>query len=506
MNPFSAKHLLVGCLANAQLDQEGGLYVLVVDAFAMLSPGLEPFLDSLPTWFLVNKQPGALVYLIIALSMMLDAAPRHRDKICALLKQLETFKCRPWDRIAGRRQRTERATAAYADRSAGEEAVQDLDRLYDLLSRPEALKSELELLSERPERLYDYFHTDNYGAELQVKGRSLARWYTLMLEPRYLASEFEATLSWWQDLSLDGASPQDQQKKVTNDVFRLLEFLRRLNFDFAKKPFDKSATSVSERSAALQDERKLYSPLSARTRNWLAKSNIESVPEVLQLELHSKVPRAVRKELGAFQYAEQIKGGFDPRRPLNVDEIRSRLMNGGLLFRGTIGVRFGGPREFLSLGHIRDGWVLCARRGSVFLRGLEQERDYIANMIGFDKVYVPPMRRPQCWFGVLKPIGFEQMGEDLDLSREIFGLDYGSLQAVLDAYERMTRSSEKSGLLKITYSKQDRECNVSRNLIPARFPYIEIRDVGYVGTDICLQAFFDLLALLPATGRRVEGW
>jgi hypothetical protein len=240
MNPFSAKHLLVGCLANAQLDQEGGLYVLVVDAFAMLSPGLEPFLDSLPTWFLVNKQPGALVYLIIALSMMLDAAPRHRDKICALLKQLETFKCRPWDRIAGRRQRTERATAAYADRSAGEEAVQDLDRLYDLLSRPEALKSELELLSERPERLYDYFHTDNYGAELQVKGRSLARWYTLMLEPRYLASEFEATLSWWQDLSLDGASPQDQQKKVTNDVFRLLEFLRRLNFDFAKKPFDKA--------------------------------------------------------------------------------------------------------------------------------------------------------------------------------------------------------------------------------------------------------------------------
>jgi hypothetical protein len=91
---------------------------------------------------------------------------------------------------------------------------------------------------------------------------------------------------------------------------------------------------------------------------------------------------------------------------------------------GLLGYALVGLGGFLSLGHIRDGWVLCARRGSVFLRGLEQERDYIANMIGFDKVYVPPIRRPQCWFAVLKPIGFEQMGEDLDLSREIFGLDY----------------------------------------------------------------------------------
>ena len=37
------------------------------------------------------------------------------------------------------------------------------------------------------------------------------------------------------------------------------------------------------------------------------------------------------------------------------------------------------------------------------------------------------------------------MGEDLNLSRAIFGLDYASLQSVLDAYERVTRSSEGNG-------------------------------------------------------------
>ena len=57
------------------------------------------------------------------------------------------------------------------------------------------------------------------------------------------------------------------------------------------------------------------------------------------------------------------------------------------------------------------------------------------------------LERPHCWFRVLKPTGFEKMEEDLNLSREIFGLDYKSLQSVLDAYERVTRSSEKSGLL-----------------------------------------------------------
>ena len=74
------------------------------------------------------------------------------------------------------------------------------------------------------------------------------------------------------------------------------------------------------------------------------------------------------------------------------------------------------------------------------------------------------------------------MGEDVNLSRELFGLDYKSLQSLLDAYERVTRSSEKSGLLNITYSKQDSECDISGRLIPARFPCIEIVDiVGTVG-------------------------
>jgi hypothetical protein len=74
------------------------------------------------------------IYLITALSVMLSAAPRHRDKISKLLEQLETFKCRPWDRIASRRHRTEHATAAYVCCCAGEAAVQDFDRPYDFLS------------------------------------------------------------------------------------------------------------------------------------------------------------------------------------------------------------------------------------------------------------------------------------------------------------------------------------------------------------------------------------
>jgi hypothetical protein len=135
------------------------------------------------------------------------------------------------------------------------------------------------------------------------------------------------------------------------------------------------------------------------------------------------------------------------------------------------------------------------------MRGFEQEGDYIARLTGFEKVYVPPIRRPQCWFGVLKVTGFEKMEEDVALSREIFGLDHRSLLSVLNAYARVTRSSEDRGVLRINYSKQDRECDLSGKLIPARFPSIEIGDVGPVGTTISLEGFYDVLAMLTGDGK-----
>lgn len=231
MNPFSAEHLLVGCATNTDLDGEYGIPCIVVDAFGILGFGTT-FLNSCPTWFLVNKRPGALVDVITALSMMLSASSRLRDEISKLLDQLETFKCRPCDRIASHY--TEPSTTPYAGCCSGEVAVQDVGRIHDL-SRPDALKSELELLSERPERLYEDFHIpDNLSADRQEVARILQRWYKLMLEPGYLASDIKATLSSWHNLSLEGESPQGPRKQARNDVFRLLEFLGRLNFPFAK--------------------------------------------------------------------------------------------------------------------------------------------------------------------------------------------------------------------------------------------------------------------------------
>jgi hypothetical protein len=37
MSPFSARHLLLGCITNAELDQEDGLFDLVLGTFARLS-------------------------------------------------------------------------------------------------------------------------------------------------------------------------------------------------------------------------------------------------------------------------------------------------------------------------------------------------------------------------------------------------------------------------------------------------------------------------------------
>lgn len=97
---------------------------------------------------------------------------------------------------------------------------------------------------------------------------------------------------------------------------------------------------------------------------------------------------------------------------------------------------------------------------------------------------------------------FRKDGRGFKSQSCIFGLDYASLQSVLDAYERVTRSTEKSGALKITYSKSDSRCQISGKVIPARFPHIEIVDVVSVGTKMSLQAFFDLLALLTGDGKK----
>ena len=254
---------------------------------------------------------------------------------------------------------------------------------------------------------------------------------------------------------------------------------------------------------ASPEEEKWYSTLKPRTRRWLARAKVGSIAQVLKVELHSRIPTSVRREIGDFQYSERIKGGFDPRTPLNLDERQGRLMNGGLL---SGGMHPGEPWWFLSLGEVFDGWVLCARGGSIFLQGFNQiqqrGRDYIADITGFKESYVPRIHRPRCWFGVLDRTGFEKMGEDLNLSRAIFGLDYASLQSLLDAYERVTRSSEGSGALKIAYAKRDSPCQISGKVIPARFPYIEISDVASVGTKMSLEAFFNLLALLTSDGKK----
>jgi hypothetical protein len=254
---------------------------------------------------------------------------------------------------------------------------------------------------------------------------------------------------------------------------------------------------------ASPEEEEWYFTLKPRTRRWLARAKVRSIAQVLQLELNFRIPTSVRREIGDFQYSEQIKGGFDPRTPLNRDERQMRLMNGGLL---SGGMHPGRPWSFLSLGEVFDGWVLCARGGSIFLQGFneiqQRGRDYIGDIPGFKDSYVPRIHRPKCWFGVLNRTGFERTGEDLNLSRAIFGLDYASLQSVLDAYERVTRSSEGSGALKITYAKSDSSCQISGKVIPARFPYIEIKDVASVGTKMSLEAFFDLLALLTSEGKK----
>jgi hypothetical protein len=251
------------------------------------------------------------------------------------------------------------------------------------------------------------------------------------------------------------------------------------------------------------EEEAWYFTLKPRTRRWLARAKVRSIEQVLQLELHSRIPTSVRRELGDFQYSEQIKGEFDPRTPLNRDDREKRLMHGGLL---SGGMHPGEPWSFLSLGEVFDGWVLCARGGSIFLQGFneiqQRGQDYIADITGFKESFIPRIHRPKCWFGGLTRTGFEKIAEDLALSRAIFGLDYASLQSVLYAYERVTRSSEGSGALKISYANQDSPCQISGKVIPARFPYIENMDVTSVGTKMSLEAFFDFLALLTGDGKK----
>lgn len=206
---------------------------LVIDAFGILSFGHGTFWGVLPTWFLPSKDPEALEYLVQALSMMF-ASPRRKPR--KLLEKLTKFKGRPFDRVKSTRNSPTPPRSANPFHRTRQSITKRLDRLYGFVGRAESFEFELKLLAEKPERLQRFFCAPDYVvAQLKEDAHNLERWYKLMLEPDYLSAEVRATLWLWHSLSLKGQLPQHEQKLVRNNIRDILEFLTRLNFDFAQR-------------------------------------------------------------------------------------------------------------------------------------------------------------------------------------------------------------------------------------------------------------------------------
>jgi hypothetical protein len=231
LTPSSSKHLLV---ASHENPLEGALMFLVIDAFGILSFGHSTFWGVLPTWFLPSKEPEALEYLLQALSMMF-ASPRRKPR--KLLEKLTKFKGRPFDRVKSARNPPSPPLSAEALCRTRQSIINRLDRLYGFVGgRPDSFEIELKLLAEKPERLQRLFCAPDYVvAQLKEDAQNLERWYKLMLEPDYLSAEVRATLWLWHFLSIESQLPEQKQKLVRNNIRDLLEFLARLNFQFAKR-------------------------------------------------------------------------------------------------------------------------------------------------------------------------------------------------------------------------------------------------------------------------------
>lgn len=93
-------------------------------------------------------------------------------------------------------------------------------------------------------------------------------------------------------------------------------------------------------------------------------------------------------------------------------------------------------------------------------------------------------------------------GEDVELTRVVFGATAREIRSVVTALSRVTgRASSGFDISRVTFSRsQSNRCDVSGCLIPKNFPYIAFEESQYDWSHVSLYGLYRLISFLCPDG------
>lgn len=224
----------------------------------------------------------------------------------------------------------------------------------------------------------------------------------------------------------------------------------------------------------------------------LASAGIASEDLFLGHKPSWEISYAARREIEKRQYEIRIERGLlDPAEPLAPEELEERLRQGGVLFEGE--------NPFVSLGGDRApaGKYYRLEGGEIWLANLAPEGGFVGELKGFRSIYHSPSQKTDKTYGIMRRFGFEERKFDVELTRKIYGMEFGALNELVVGYGRGLRSDiSPCDWERVTCSIKPNRCNLTDNLIPGDFPYVAMEENMYWGAHVSIAAFYDHVKLL----------
>jgi hypothetical protein len=142
------------------------------------------------------------------------------------------------------------------------------------------------------------------------------------------------------------------------------------------------------------------------------------------------------------------------------------------------------------------------RRGMLRKTGFLRDDDYYRVLD--DRWLILP-RGAESYFGVVER---DSRGEDVELTRQIFGGTREDIESVATALSKVVGRGYHAmvQLPRVTFSRtRNNSCDISGSLIPKDFPYLAFENSQYDRSHVSLHAFYRLLSFLcPGEPRPVQ--
>jgi hypothetical protein len=207
---------------------------------------------------------------------------------------------------------------------------------------------------------------------------------------------------------------------------------------------------------------------------------------------YSTTPYSAWNELRKKQYELRIElGRLDQKEPMSPGDVEHQLRVGGLLFEGD--------RPFVSLGcgHAPKGKYLRLVGGGIWFEDIASKYPSTVEMKAYGGIFYRSMSKTEKRYGIYRKVGWNDWEFDLDLTRQICVIDYGTLDTMVEAFGcALRRPSLYYRKERVTCSHKSKCCDLTGNYIPADFPYITMEENPFFGSHVSIAAFFDQIRLL----------